>query len=220
MAAARTALEPGVTAVGVDVLDRPVGTHYESDISFEADPVRGILVTKTYRTGHECVQWLNRHLARYYDAAKGQPVAQHEYAALTLLEPYGIAPKAVEFRPDSIVMEFAGTPISLGVSIPTETYLMHCQRILDTLERLHFRHNDLLPSNVLVHEGQVKIADFTLAEFGRIQIMKDLPNPAWARPGQDRNILSYAPLHSEPGQTLFGRVTKLLKRLKIAAGGP
>ena len=201
------------------MLNLPKGVHYESDVVFDADPARGIVVTKTYKSDNDCVRWLNRHLAQYYDASKGQPVAQHEFAALTLLEPYGFVPKPLDLWPHSIVMEFAGRPVSPEAPIPVEDYLHDCRRILETFARLNFRHNDLLPSNVLVQDGRVKVVDFTLSEFGNVQIMKDLPNPNWARPGQDHNILTYMSRQSECRLGPLARVLKFLGRLGFAPRG-
>jgi hypothetical protein len=207
-------------AGGSHIANLPKGAHYESDIFFDADPRYEIIVIKKYKTENECIRWLNRHLAQYYDASKGQPVAQHEFAALKLLEPHGFVPKPLDIRPDSIVMDFAGSPVSPEAPIAIEVYLEYCRRILDTFARLNFRHNDLLPSNVLVHEGRVKVIDFTLSEFGDIQTMRSLPNPHWARPGQDRNILTYMSRRAEGRPGPLGRVLESLRKLGLVLRGP
>jgi RIO-like serine/threonine protein kinase len=204
---------------GSRILNLPKGVHYESDIFFDADPTHEIVVIKKYKTDNECIRWLNQHLAQYYDPSKGLPVAQHEFAALKLLEPYGFVPKPLDLRPDSIVMEFAGTPVSPEAPIAIEVYLEHCQRIMDTFARLNFRHNDLLPSNVLVHEGKVKVIDFTLSEFGDIQTMRNLPNPDWARPGQDSNILMHMSRRAENRPGPLGRVLNLFSKLGFVSRG-
>jgi len=204
---------------GSRILNLPKGVHYESDILFDSNPVHGIIVIKTYRTDNDCVRWLNGHLAQYYDASKQQPVAQHEFSALKLLEPYGFVPKPLDLRPDSIVMEFAGSPVSPEAPIAIEVYLEHCRRIMDTFARLNFRHNDLLPSNVLVHEGKVKVIDFTLSEFGDIQTMRNLPNPDWARPGQDSNILTYMSRRVEGRPGSLGRVLEPFRKLCLVLRG-
>jgi len=197
------------------MLNLPKGAHYESDVLFDSDPAHGVVVTKIYRSDNECVRWLNGHLAQYYDASRGQPVAQHEFSALALLEPHGFTPKPIDLRSDSIVMEFCGSPISPDAPIAIKAYSEQCRQILDTFSRLNFKHNDLLPSNVLIRDGKVKIIDFTLSEFGDIEIIRDLPNPDWARPGQDRNVLFYM---SRPWESRLGplrRVATILGKLGL-----
>ena len=168
---------------------------FESYISFHQDPERGILVTKRYRDEAPWMQWLNRRLAEFYDPAEGQPVAQHEHAALDLLAPYGFVPRVLSRDTDSIQMEFAGIPVT-HAEIPTEEYRKQCRFILETFERLDFLHNDLLPRNVLIDGDRVKIVDFTLAEFPGVELMSHLPDPRWARPGEDGKLLYYLPQRS------------------------
>jgi hypothetical protein len=192
--------------------------HYESDVYFDSDPVHGMIVIKKYKTDNECVRWLNRYLAQYYDTSKGQPVGQHECAALKLLEPYGFVPKVVDLRLDSLAMEFAGDPLSPEAPIEMETYLNECRHILKIFAKLKFRHNDLRRSNVLLHDGKVKIIDFTLSEFGDIQVIKGLPNPNWARAGQDDNLLTYMSPRSQRTTVAFGRIRKFLKKIGFAPG--
>ena len=176
--------------------------HYESVIRFET----GGVVVKTYRDDCECIRWLNRHLARYYDPAKGQPVAQHEFAALRFLEPCGFVPKPLRLDHGSIAMEYAGVPVSPRSEVSLDEYRRQCQSILATFAKLGFRHNDLLPGNVLVHHGRIKIIDFTLAEFDAVEIAGNLPDPDWARLGQDQALLTYAP---RPG--LMTKLARLLR---------
>jgi len=192
--------------------------HYESDVCFDSDPVHGIIVIKKYKTDNECVRWLNRHLSQYYETSSGQPVGQHEFAALQLLEPYGFVPKVVDLQPDSLVMEFAGNPVSPEAPVKIETYLNECRHVLKIFAKLKFSHNDLRPANVLLHGGKVKIIDFTLSEFGDVQIMKDLPNPNWARAGQDDDILTFMSPRSQRPTAGFGRVRKFLKKIGFAPG--
>ena len=187
----------------------PEVVAFESYISFHQDPERGILVTKRYRQEVPCVQWLNRQLAEFYDPAEGQPVAQHEHAALELLAPYGFVPRVLSRDTDSIQMEFAGIPVT-HASIPTAEYREQCQLILDTFERLGFLHNDLLPRNVLIDDGRVKIVDFTLAEFPGVELMSHLPDSRWARPGEDRKLLGYRPGHLPKRSRWRRRLSRLL----------
>jgi len=165
--------------------------HYESEISFLKDAMHGLVVQKKYRNDVECIQWLNRYLSKYYDPSKGLPVAQHEFAALKLLTPFGIVPKPLRLEMGAIVMDFAGDPLTETLEISLVSYLEQCHFILQTFHKMNFKHNDLILGNVLVHKGKVKIIDFTLSEFNGVEIMKDLPNPNWARFGQDANLLSY-----------------------------
>lgn len=173
------------------MINIPKSAHAESEISFKNDSIHGTIVCKRYRQDVECVHWLNQHLAQYYDPSHGQPVAQHEFAALHILAPYRFAPKPLTLFHDSIIIEFAGVPLTFTSPISIKEYKKQCHSILNTLVQLDFKHNDLLPRNVLFHQGQIKIIDFTLSEFLGIKIMDTLPNPAWARPGKDTEILKY-----------------------------
>jgi 2-polyprenyl-3-methyl-5-hydroxy-6-metoxy-1,4-benzoquinol methylase len=165
--------------------------HVESDIFFDHDPDHGLVVIKRYRSDQPCIAWLNQHLAQYYAPADGMPVAQHEYAALHRLAPLGIAPEPLRREPGAVVMRYAGEPIN---SPNGEVFLdLHRQfrEIVDALDHVGFKHNDMLPRNVLAHHGTVRLVDFTLSEFDGISTMDALPEPAWARPGKDRELLTY-----------------------------
>lgn len=168
-----------------------IAKHVESKINLARDPIHGIVVTKKYNLDVDCIKWLNNQLSKYYDSTKGLPVAQHEFAALELLATYNIAPKPLYLLPDAIVMKYAGIPITLKPKILFEGYIEQCHVILETFKKLNFRHNDLLPRNVLVEKHKVKIIDFTLSEFHNINIISELPDNKWANPGQDENILNY-----------------------------
>ena len=169
------------------------GLHYESEVEFVRSEATGELqVVKRYRTDHPCVAWLNEALAEWYDPARGLPVAQHEHAALELLAPHGVAPPALELRPDAVVSAFAGEPVSRRSRITADDYLEQCERILGVFTDVGLRHNDLLPRNVLVRDRRVTVVDYTLAEFGEVLLMDRLPDPAWARPGEDRDLLTGA----------------------------
>ena len=165
--------------------------HVESEIFFYHDPELGLVIVKRYRQDVECIRWLNSHLAKYYPPEKGLPVAQHEFAALRKLAAHGIAPDPIRLTADSVVMKYAGEPIHSPNSEFVLDYRKQAAAILDTLQKLDFKHNDLLPRNVLAHKGKIHVVDFTLSEFDGISIMADLPNPDWARPEEDRNLLDY-----------------------------
>lgn len=165
--------------------------HAESEILFDYDPEHGLVVVKRYRVDAECIAWLNGHLSDLYPPERGLPVAQHEFAALSKLAPHGVAPEPVRLLPDGIVMRYAGEPIDSPNAAFTKDSKRQFRAILDTLEALEFRHNDMLPRNILVHDGKLALIDFTLSEFDGVSIMRDLPNPGWARPGRDSDLLRY-----------------------------
>ncbi len=175
--------------------------HVESDLALVDYPGAGPAVVKTYKPGQPCVAWLNQHLARYYDARAGMPVAQHEYAALELLHPHGIAPRPLRREAGAIVMAYAGTPITFGLALGEREFRAQAEFILATLARLSFRHNDLIPRNVLVDEGRLRIIDFTLSEFGPVRdVMARLPDPRWAYPERESDLPGYGRLYgARPG---------------------
>jgi hypothetical protein len=169
-----------------------LAVHYESDISVEQDSqTRAMRVTKRYRTTHPCVAWLNERLGDWYDRDRGLPVAQHEWAAYQLLEPYGIVPRPIDCLPDAIVVEWGGEPLAPDAAIADDDYRAQAEHVLKVFAATGFSHNDLLERNVLVSDGALRIIDFTLAEFGQVSLMGDLPNPAWARPGEDAMLLDH-----------------------------
>lgn len=165
--------------------------HYEADIHFSRDPNIGLICIKKYRKDVDCISWLNDHLSKYYPSTEGLPVAQHEYAALTLLEKHKVAPRPIAMLGDAVAMEFAGRPVSPFSIISADDYKEQCLRILTIFEGIDFRHNDMLASNVLIHRGKVKLIDFTLSEFAGIDIARSLPQPGWARLGQDGAITGF-----------------------------
>jgi RIO-like serine/threonine protein kinase len=170
----------------------PVAIGYESEITVEPDAGgRPERVVKAYRTDHPCVAWLNERLARWYDPALALPVAQHEWAAYALLAGEGFVPEPLELRHDAVVIAWGGETLHARSRISAGEYRRQAQAILDAFERLRFRHNDLLERNVLVDDGHVRIIDFTLAEFGAVTLMDALPDPAWARPGEDHLLLDH-----------------------------
>jgi SAM-dependent methyltransferase len=189
----------------------PVSTavHYESAITFERDAAGALQVRKRYRQEVPCVRWLNQRLAGNYDPNKALPVAQHEFAALQALEKFDIAPKPLGLEPDAIVMTYAGKPLGAGTQIDPLAYREQCQHILRIFHQLGLHHNDMLPANVLIDNGRVRVIDFTLAEFGGIKLMSALPNPSWARPGQDENILAFL---NEVQTAAAGRRSSVVRR--------
>ena len=194
--------------------------HYESEISIAPGAGGRLEVTKRYIRDHECISWLNLELANHYDPAVGLPVAQHEFAAYELLAPLGCAPSPVELRPDSIVVEHGGEALRADSPISEPAYERQCVGILDGFESLGFRHNDILAGNVLIDaEGRVRIIDFTLAEFGSIELMPSLPNRDWARPGEDAKLVDLlAELRREAAEARTasrppGRIRRVLERI-------
>lgn len=174
-------------------LELPIAPGFEAHVSFERCKATGqIIVSKQYRLDCECVVWLNSHLAQYYDPEIAYPVAQHEFAALQLLQPYEFFPDPVELLPTGITMAYAGVPLAQARSqLTRESFLEQANAILGIFENLRFRHNDLLPWNVLVQGDRLRVIDFTLSEFGGRELMPHLPNPSWAQPGKDRQLLDH-----------------------------
>ncbi len=169
--------------------------HFESHITLVKHHLHGLVVQKRYRQEHPCVAWLNTVLKPYYPDDRFLPIAQHEARALLLLSQYGISPKLIEYSFDSVVMEFAGTPITKDSSILIKNYEKLASRIINLFVEIGFKHNDLLPRNVLLHDGVIKLIDFTLSEFNDIKFMALLPNSKWARYGEDYNLLNYGKLY-------------------------
>ena len=169
-----------------------IAVGYEAEITVEGDdggsPAR---VVKAYRRDHPCIAWLNERLAEWYDPALGLPVAQHEWAAYELLAPEGFVPDPIERRPDAIVLGWGGEPLHAGSGLSEREYRRQAAAVLEAFARLGFRHNDLLDRNVLVDGDRIRIVDFTLAEFGEVRLMDALPDPAWARPGEDERLLDH-----------------------------
>jgi hypothetical protein len=194
--------------------------HYESEISFAPGAGGRIEVTKRYIREHECISWLNLELAAHYDPAAGLPVAQHEFAAYEVLAPLGCVPSPVELRPDSIVVEYGGESLRADSPISESEYERQCTSILRGFESIGFRHNDLLAENVLIDaHARVRIIDFTLAEFGSIELMPSLPNRDWARPDEDAKLLDLLrdarreAADSKNVSRAAGRIRRVLERI-------
>lgn len=176
--------------------------HVESEIAVVRDAAAGLVVRKQYKPEVPCVAWLNQELRRWYDAGAGMPVAQHEYRALQLLAPHGIVPQPLALEGDVLVMTYCGDSLEFRPRISRQSYEEQAARIVALLAQLGFRHNDMLPRNVVVQDGTVRLVDFTLAEFGDVELMAHLPQPQWARPGRDQDMVAF--LREETVRPRFG----------------
>ena len=169
-----------------------IAQHYESRISTFNHPEHGLVIKKHYKADNECIQWLNSYLGRFYTNKKIMPVVAHEANILNALEPFGIVPKCYGYGKDCIYLEIAGNPItSTCDSITKNEYLFQAKNILSVFAQLGLKHNDLLEGNLLLHDGILKVIDFTLAEFKGIETSKYLPDRGWARINLDHQILLY-----------------------------
>lgn len=178
-----------------------ISDHYEADISFIREKDQ-LFVYKYYRTKHDCIAWLNQHLAQYYSCNGTAPVAQHEFTALQILSrpEFGIAPEPIDIGTNYIVMKYAG--ISLDYSfwkISKNKFKTQALSIIEKLNQINFSHNDILPGNVLISNGQIQLIDFTLSEFNGISIRKDIPDLSWGRFGQDGNLVNFMNFSSQIG---------------------
>lgn len=170
-----------------------IGEHWEADVEVRSGAGGPQSVVKRYRLDSPCIAWLNDELARWYDPAAGLPVAQHEHAAFVLLSAHGLAPRPLELRESAIVTEWGGVPLSSApTTLSRRRYRQRAVEILAALRALGFRHNDLIDRNVLVAGERVTLIDFTLAEWGPVTFMDRLPDPAWARAGQDAALPGFA----------------------------
>ena len=105
------------------------------------------------------------------------PVAMHEYFILERLTPYNIAPQVLGIERDCIYMTFEGNSIlSSEQHMTREEFLLQAKNILHILKSLGIHHNDLIPTNVLIRDWTLKIIDFTLADFGELDIVSNLPD--------------------------------------------
>lgn len=166
-------------------------TGWEGDIEYKRYKKFGKCIIKKYKKDSDCINWLNVELKQYYPSEDFLPIAQHEYKALELLSKHGIAPKPLELGPDYIVVEYGGKTLEEYNPLSPEEYLKQAKQILLKFEELNFKHNDLLPRNILISKNKLKIIDFTLSEFGNIMLIDKLPNKKWAYPGDER-ILNYS----------------------------
>ncbi len=166
---------------------------YEANIVFKNHYKHyGSVVIKQYRDDSECVNWLNEILKEYYPDESIIPVAQHEFRILSILSKYDIAPVPVELGQNYVIMKKFGSCISDEKKYKGDKKLYtQALKILETLEKLGIKHNDLLPRNILIdNKKQIKLIDFTLSEIENIKLMDKLPNTRWAYPNDSR-ILEY-----------------------------
>ena len=172
--------------------------HFESKIEILRDADGNPIVKKTYDATAPVIRFLNSYLKNFYSAASDKhgesvmPVVMHEYFILKQLEPYNIAPRALGIESDCLYMTFEGNSIlSAAQKITREEFLLQAKNILHILHSFGIRHNDLTPSNVLFRDWTLKIIDFTLADFGKVDIVSNLPDRRWAYLNQDYNLLNY-----------------------------
>ena len=166
--------------------------HFESKIEILSDDAGNPVIKKVYDTTAPVIKFLNAYLKNFYTDEKFLPVAQHEYSILKKLEPFNIAPRVLSIDKNSICMTFEGNSIlHAAQKITREEFLIQAKNILHTLHLLGIRHNDLPAANVLIRDWTLKIIDFTLADFGKIDIVSNLPDRRWAYLNQDHNLLNY-----------------------------
>lgn len=171
--------------------------HFESKIEVLTDAAGNPIIKKTYDANAPVIRFLNDFLKDFYskNVEHGDsimPVALHEYFIMKNLEPYNIAPQVLEIEANCIYMTFEGNSIlSSAQRITKEEFLYQAKNILHILRNLGIRHNDLTPANVLIRDWTLKIIDFTLADFGDLDIVSNLPDRKWAYLNQDHNLLNY-----------------------------
>ena len=172
--------------------------HFESKIEILKDGEGNLIIKKTYDAAAPVIQFLNEYLKNFYSDERILPVAMHEYFILKKLEPYNIAPRVLSIEKICIYMTFEGNSILHSEErITKEEFLLQAKNILHILHSLGIRHNDLTPSNVLIRDRTLKIIDFTLADFGNLDIVSNLPDRRWAYLNQDYNLLNYQKYFSE-----------------------
>lgn len=173
-------------------MDIVIEKHYESTIDIFSDTDGNIIVKKTYDADAPVIRFLNEYLKEFYDIGEEMPVAMHEYFLLKKLEPYNIAPRALALEKDAVYMTFEGNSVlHSDEKITQGEFLIQARNILHVLRKFGIRHNDLLASNVLIRDRTLKIIDFTLADFGDIDVVLKLPDRSWARLNQDYNLLNF-----------------------------
>lgn len=172
--------------------------HFESKIEVLSDGNGNPVIKKTYDENALVIRFLNDYLKNFYSPEKDKlgdsimPVAMHEYFILKHLEPFNIAPRVLGIEKNCIYMTFEGNSIlSSTQKITQEEFLLQAKNILHVLHLLGIRHNDLTPANVLIRDWTLKIIDFTLADFGKIDIVSNLPDRRWAYLNQDHNLINY-----------------------------
>lgn len=189
--------------------------HYEADISFELKKGR-MLVKKQYRLQHDCVKWLNQYLVKYYPVKDFLPIAQHEFAALKKLSTanLNLAPLPFDIGFDFIVMEYGGNALSSSFwKISKKNFKKHAELLLNKLKEINFCHNDILPGNVLLCKGDLKLIDFTLSEFDGILIKEHIPDLSWGRFGKDSQLINLMDFSYKAGYLNYV-VKTLVRRVK------
>ncbi len=148
------------------------------------------LVIKKYKDAEQ-IRFLNEWLPQFYPnkPPRIMPVAWHEWSAIKLLYSHALAPFPIYCGKDFIIMTYVGKTLEGEVVIDNGLYLK-AQKVLETLDSLGFKHNDLLPRNICINKNDIKLIDFTMAEFNGVSIINEMPNPNWAYPGDER-LLSY-----------------------------
>ena len=168
--------------------------HFESKIEILKDADGNLIIKKTYDTTAPVIRFLNDYLKNFYpikmdnEGKRVMPVAIHEFFISKRLEPYNIAPRVLAIEKDCIYMTFEGNSI---LHSEQKEFLFQAKNILHILRSLGIRHNDLTPSNVLIRDWTLKIIDFTLADFGNLDVVSNLPDRRWAYLNQDYNLLNY-----------------------------
>lgn len=157
-----------------------------------------MVIKKIYRSDVQAIKFLNEYLKNFYSQFKDEagneimPVAAHEFFILKNLEPYGIVPRVLGVKKNCIYMSFEGNSIlSSDEKLTKAEFLRQAKNILHIFHKYGLRHNDLTPQNVLIRDRTIKIIDFTLADYGNIDIVSNLPDRNFAYLNQDYNLLNY-----------------------------
>lgn len=167
-------------------------SNEESTIEFLNLPEGRFGVKKTYLGNKVHIKWLNEALSKYYDSQERMPVISHECAAIKLLSKYGIVPEIYESGYDYLIMSYEGNSLCLDWwKTRKQSYVKKAANILNILSEVGFKHNDLIPSNVLLHKGKLTLIDFSWAEFNNIDITSDMPQKNWCHKGEDTNLTLY-----------------------------
>lgn len=85
---------------------------------------------------------------------------------LDRLQGSGVVPELVDidYGNRSLLIEYAGAPI-LSNGLPFD-WRTQVQNVLDTLAELNCKHNDISETELLVHDGVIKLVDFGYASLG------------------------------------------------------
>jgi serine/threonine-protein kinase RIO1 len=152
-----------------------------------------LFVVKWYKNAEQ-IRYLNKHLApQYSDKPKRiAPVAWHEWKAIKKLYKYGISPKPIFLGHNYIIMEHAGTNLQdIERWEERDDYRTQMWKIIEIMNDIGFKHNDLIPRNVCVKKDKLVLIDFTMSEFDGVSILEGIPNPIWAQPDDERILDSF-----------------------------